>query len=327
MRFIKFFSIAAAVLAVASCNKQIEQPVDGEPTTVTVRVNLPGEVATKGLEDKTQATGTTPVVVNDLKVTLIAAQGGKTITATSPESEREFTFENVRTPLKIEVSVNGGSETELNLSDIVNTGLAAKMYGSTETFNPLGDDNTKLTASVTLNHEYARFEISGIQHVDNGEDCIFNTIDFRGIFLNKTGLTENAAGTEYNSWTEATTPAKIEVGGAFANNGTIFPTPDDNQCYAFNFFTKAQPEIVLAFNNVTAKEGNIAEERYAVIKNFKTATDEPITLQNGYIYRITKVEVSDEYTAPDPEVPVNVTLTATVTVLPWNIVDTDISWE
>lgn len=330
MRFIKFFSIAAAVLAVASCNKQIEQPVDGDLTEVSVDVVLPGDVMTKGLENKTDGTDGqgVPVVINKVEVKLYAASGDQTKTLTSGEftsGKATVTFDACRTPLKVEVFVNEGKEEALALADIKDAGLAAKMYASTTTFSYSGEKNEIATATLNPQHRYARFEVSGIEHVNDGLDCIFQSINFKGLFLNKYALTEGAeVATTYNEWDNGNI-TNITTGAPFTA-GTLFPADDD--CYAYNFFVNQKPEIVLAFDGVVGADGaQLGSTRYAVIKKFMKGGEEIQSFEAGKIYRITSVQVADEYTAPTPEGPVDVTLTATVQILDWTIVDTTVGWE
>lgn len=331
MRFIKFFSIAAAVLAVASCNKQIEQPVDGDFTEVSVNVVLPGDVMTKGFETPTPGGNGegVPVVIETVEVKLHAASGDQTKSLTAEQlasGSATVTFDACKTPLTVEAFVNGGKAAPLALNEIINEGLAAKMYAKTANFSYSGEKNETASATLNLNHEYARFEISGIEHVDEGEDCIFDAINFKGIFLNKFALTEDAdAPTTYAAWDNENITNITEGAAAFAK-GVKFPT--EGNCYAYNFFVNQKPEIVLAFDGVKGADGaQLPETRYAVIKKFLKDGQPIETFEVGKIYRITSVQVADEYTSTTPEGPVNVTLTATVTVLPWNIVDTTVGWE
>lgn len=332
MRFIKFFSIAAAVLAVASCNKQIEQPVDGELTEVSVDVVLPGDVMTKAWEDNTDGIDGqgVPVVINTVDVKLYAASGNETVTLNSEDfsaGKATAEFKPCRTPLKVEVLVNGGKEEALTLDEIIDEGLAAKMYASTTHFEYSGEKNEIAKATLNPQHEYARFEISGIEHVDEGGDCIFATINFQGLFLNNFALTEGGEATKYTAWDgENITNITDEAGVPFSV-GAKFPTTE-GKCYAYNFFVNQKPEIVLAFNNVKGADGaELGTTRYAVIKNFKHGEETIESFEAGKIYRIKSVKVADEYTAPTPEGPVDVTLTAEVTIQDWNIVDTDIEWK
>lgn len=332
MRFIKFFSIAAAVLAVASCNKQIEQPVDGDLTEVSVDVVLPGDVMTKAWEDNTDGGDGqgVPVVIKTVDVKLYAASGGQTKTLTSGEftsGKATVTFDACRTPLKVEVLVNGGKEEALTLAEIIDEGLAAKMYASTTHFEYSGEKNEIATATLNPQHRYARFEVSGIEHVDEGGDCIFQTINFQGLFLNNFALTEGGEATKYTAWDgENITNITDEAGVAFTV-GTKFPTTE-GKCYAYNFFVNQKPEIVLAFDNVKGADGaELGTTRYAVIKKFLHNGEAIQSFEAGKIYRITSVQVADKYTAPTPEGPVDVTLTANVTIEDWTIVETNVGWE
>lgn len=340
MRFIKFFSIAAAVLAVASCNKQIEQPVDGDLTEVSVNINLPGNATiTKSLEDPTQAVGTTtPVMIETVTATLYYAGGSSTKTITDEFAGKQnatIIFEAVKSPYKVEVSVNGGTADNLTIAEI-NTpgkGLYAKMYAFTNKLN--FSEKNKATAELTLEHRYSRFEISKIYHKDNGDGgCMFASLNFDGIFLNNVAIEEEGIANKFNTLAEANASLKdvADEGTDFLSTSNTQALPANGKCYAYNFFTNQKPEIVLAFDNATGVEGATigGETRYAVIKKFyKAGTEklEEIVFEPGNIYRITDVAVADEYTGTTPEGPVNVTLEATVEILPWNIVDTEIGWN
>lgn len=334
MRFIKFFSIAAAVLAVASCNKQIEQPVDGDLTEVTVNVALPGNVATKAIDTPTPGSDQTAVVIDNVTVTLYYAGGKEDKSLTSDNftsNSAEVTFTAHKSPYKVEVSVNGGTESDLTIEQINEDGkgLHAKMFASTTKLVP-GEGNTA-TASVQVEHRYSRIEISGIYHKDTGDDCMFATINFAGLYLNNVAETEKAAASTYPNFDGANQYVKDAASDNFKNTSDVNSLPADSKCYAYNVFTTSgeTPEIVLVFNGISGVDGAVlGDTRYATIKKFYNSTDhsEITEFAKGTIYRITDVAVADEYTSTTPEGPVDVTLTATVEILPWSIVDTEIGW-
>lgn len=186
MKLRSFIMFSAAALAFAACSNEEEtQTIQGE-ATVTVNVQ---DAITRALEKPTTGSNkeTFPVVVNDFVLTLEAGSGQQQIKAKA-ESGNTYTFENVRNPKSLTVEINGGKAGGLALADVVETGLAEPLYATTTTFTQT--DETHYTASLTPEHRLARLQFSGIKHVDEDNECVYQSLTFDGLFLNGVQLKE-----------------------------------------------------------------------------------------------------------------------------------------
>lgn len=347
MKLTKFLMFAAAALSFAACSND-EKDSALTNGTASVRVEFENPL-TKALEDPTDGTNgqTTPVSYDKitLKLTAVAGGGEKTFTSepgnSAIDQAKAYEFTKVIEPRLMEVFINDGTKEEtMLLSAVVDKGLAAPLYGSGNQFTetPATDDGNKYTVSVTPKHRVARLEISGIKHVDDAA-CLYRTLVFDGLYLNHVKLSEDAAYTTgYNAWDEVqANPAMDAVGDNFLEQGAAWPKQVDgqNKVYAYNIFPAAtadeMPKLTLAFSKAEAADGQAAIEptRYATIKSYKKAGDgEALTqFEAGHIYRITKVEVADKSISINPEGPVEMEVVATVEVLNWTLVDTEVSWE
>ncbi|WP_018712219.1 hypothetical protein [Phocaeicola barnesiae] len=347
----KFFMLGLAGLAFAACNN--EEVIDtAHQNGATVTVRFVGDAITRTLE--TPATGdngqTFPVEVNSGKITLTAqaVDVPSHQISGSLDGSSEYTFTGVRAPESIEVVVNEGTEDNMSLADVYNTGLAEPLYGKSSTF--VQDSEGNYTVTINLERRLARLQFSGLNFTTVGSSYTALTLD--GIYLNGAVKTENgsdkATADNIGAWETVTTtwstnaPVYDEIGaviiGADAETG---PWPSAAQCYAYNIFpasgTDNLPKLTVCFSNAVQTNVTGSEYRYARVAKYKLEGEKGnlegiddngyITdFKAGYIYNITGLILGDGDLGPTPDGE-GVTLTATVTVDPWTLVNATVEWK
>ena len=336
MKISKSLFLAFAGLGLFACsNEDVTEGGNNGNANVAVTINqsmlgsrsVEGPVADGALVD-----------VKKMVVTLTA--GGRTITQNvTPVEEQEsyqVKFENVGVPTGLAVSVNDGA-SELTLTEaIIKSNAAAPLWGTTSAFET--EDQTNYTVAITPAFQVSRLEITSIKHDKAGEDpafpCGYESMKLQGVYLNKVDKA-NPAGeagqfsfTGVNAWTSVQgcgTPIFDVVSDVDIVDKTY---PTDGNVIAYNFFpqTKA-PELVLVLK---VKENGAAEEKtmYAKVTGYKVqGTDDSITkFEAGKVYKMNLV-VPDGALTPDPEQPKDKNVIATVTILNWDAVDTDVTWN
>ena len=374
MKFSKSLFLAFAGLGLFACSNEdvTNGGVEGN-ATVTVSIK---DVISRALElPSTGENGTQlPVEVKSGTITLETGSGSKTIKLSAgdfDDTDKEYTFSQVRNPLKLTVVINNGKKDGLTLAETVNTGLAEPLYAETTEFTRQSE--TAYTATLQPEHRLARLQFSGIKHVDEDKQCLLKSATLDGLFLNGAVLTEgktdikSITATEgeiaESVWNTVTTTWKtdapvfdvIEDGTTFLTDQTGWPrqTSDQtpkNQCYAYNIIPAGEgetvttlPKLTLSFSNVTVKDDVIASEstvRFATVKKYKVVGDysslgdagvdiltgEIKTFKAGYIYNINNLIVDDEDMGTTPEGGKDATLTATVSVQPWTLVNGSVEW-
>lgn len=114
------------------------------------------------------------------------------------------------------------------------------------------------------------------------------------------------------------------------------------KAYAYNIF-EGMPSLVFVLSDVTLEDDAIianwdkSSPIYAKVGKFTTTASDDAnagisngvitTFKAGYIYRITSIAIPDYVWGTNPEEGGSeITLTATVEVQPWNLVDGSASW-
>lgn len=309
-----------------------------DPTTGTDNTNFPVEITSATL---TLDAGSGQVTKDLVKDKLITDGGGSFKNAT-------VVFDQIRNPQKLTLVINGGvektSESGLELKKVVETGLAEPLWASTTQFTATSE--TEYTATLKPDHRLARLQFSGINHVDADADCIYTSLDIDGVFLDGALKTEwqeetYAIGSTApeNVWsTVSSWDAKI-FDAVEANKGFLTGTtfPEGSKCYAYNVFPakkeEGMPKLVVCFSNATVKSGVILPEgtkpyRFAKVGTYKLTDGGEITeFKAGYIYNITGLTIDDEDLGLTPEGGKDITLTATVTVTPWTLINGTVDWQ
>lgn len=339
MKLSKSLFLAFAGLGLFACsNEEVVDNVNKGNANVAVTINqsmlgsrsVEGPVADGALVD-----------VKKMVVTLTA--GGRTITqnVTPVEDQESYQvkFENVGEPTGLAVSVNDGASALTLTEAIIKSNAAAPLYGTVGTESFITEDEGQTyTVAITPAFQVSRLEITSIKHDKAGEDpafpCGYKSMKLQGVYLNKVDKA-NPAGeagqfsfTGVNAWTSVQgcdTPIFDVVSDVDIVDKTY---PTDGKVIAYNFFpqTKA-PELVLVLK---VQENGADEEKtmYAKVTGYKeSGTETPITaFAAGKVYKMNLV-VPDGALTPDPEAPKDKNVTATVTILNWDAVDTDVIWN
>lgn len=345
----KFFMLGLAGLAFAACNN--EEVIDtAHQNGATVTVRFVGDAITRTLETPTTGDNgqTFPVEVNSGTITLTAQavdEPSHQISG-SLDGSSEYTFTGVRAPESIEVVVNEGTEDNMSLADVYNTGLAEPLYGKSSTF--VQDSEGNYTVTINLERRLARLQFSGLNFTTVGSSYTSLTLD--GIYLNGAVKTENGsdkaiadnigAWETVKTWTDA--PVYDEINAVVIGTGAqTGPWPSNDQCYAYNIFpasgTDNLPKLTVCFSGAAQDNVTGSEYRYARVAKYKLEGEKGnlegidengyITdFKAGYIYNITGLILEDGDLGPTPDGE-GVTLTATVTVEPWTLVNATVEWK
>lgn len=379
MKISKSLFLAFAGLGLFACSNEdvTEGGVQGN-SSVTVKVNLPqlltesrsGDGITAGKETTGTTGDQTPVVIGEkgVTVTLYAASGTTEETLSMDGSSTltgSFTFQNVRTPQRVEVSVNGGTVTDLSIDQINEAGLAAPLYATSSDFQA-GEDGKSYTISVTPQPRYARLELSGITHdTDHGTgSCIFKEAKLAGLFLDNVWVTEKSAAGMVNVADNAgiwdkireadyASPTWSAINADFLAASATWPVAGN--CYAYSLFGETQlPSVVFVLDGTTLKFNDGVQmagytsgaDLYARVSKFKInkpadwdqkkeeyktkyGVDDNgqfISFKAGNIYQISDIAIPDKAWGTTPGGGTDVSVTATVNVLPWTVVEGTVEW-
>lgn len=380
MKLTKSLFLAFAGLGLFACSNEDvadNNGVDGN-ATVTVSVNPQGLISNSravtdpitGVQGDTQ-----PVDVQSIVVKLTAGVGADEKTFSSMddlEAGNNVTFNGVRNPSKVEVFINGGKADNWTLAEFYqggHTGLKAPMYGVAEgndfQVTTDGEENTVYNVTVTPKHETALLEFSGIKHEDDGAGCIFDAINFEGLFLNHVRLTENEDNyfggdgmTAVEDFQDVQALSYIiPTYDVIANDDQNFLTagkawPETGKCYSYNVFPAASidlPILTLCFSDIEMKAthvwGNADGKGFATVKEYKLNNTDNLTEEQleemgatktdpvikrfaaGYVYKFTGLIVADENIGTTIEGGDDAKLIATVEVLPWTIAEGTVTWN
>lgn len=380
MKISKSLFLAFAGLGLFACsNEDVTENggIQGN-SSVTVKVNLPQLLTEsrsgEGIEAGKETAGTTgdqtPVVIGEkgVTVTLYAASGTTEETLSMDGSSTltgSFTFQNVRTPQRVEVSVNGGTAKDLSIGEINTAGLAAPLYATSSDFMA-GEDGKNYTISVTPQPRYARLELSGITH-DTGHgtgSCIFKEAKLAGLFLDNVWVTEKSdagmvdVAANAGIWDQIATddyasPTWSSIGADFLVTSATWPVAGN--CYAYSLFGETQlPSVVFVLDGTTLQFNDGVQmagytsgaDLYARVSTFKInkpadwdqkkeeyktkyGVDDNgqfISFKAGNIYQISDIAIPDKAWGTTPGGGTDVSVTATVNVLPWTVVEGTVEW-
>lgn len=147
-----------------------------------------------------------------------------------------------------------------------------------------------------------------------------------------TGLTDYCWDGTSNTGTGATAILKDVINGvtgdSFLTQGGTWP--EEGKTFAYNFYTGAgNPTFKIYFGHAEAAEGAdpVLSPRYAMIEQYTDQNGDPVTMQAGRIYRITKAELKDKHILGDEGGETVYGVTVTVTEATWTVVDIDADWK
>lgn len=205
-----------------------------------------------------------------------------------------------------------------------------------------GDQNKvydKYTATVTMAIPMARLEVGAITYKapDAPAKPIYATLTYTGSYLDK----YVTYGTKYNE-EEGVFPVSGETVGNYwfeENAGATgqaeslmkFPasgTPDflttpivEGGC--FNFFAAGEnPQFKLYFKEGTINpdsETEVGFPRYAMITKYLDSEGNPVTMENGHIYKITAMELDEPHFIPNEDGGTTYGVVVTVKEAQWQV--------
>lgn len=359
MKLTKSLFLAFAGLGLFACsNEDLKNGIEGD-ATVSVRIN---EAVSRVLENPSTGANDAkfPVDIQNATISLIASAGGVTdqdiVTQLNGNGNSTITFSNVRNPQKLELKINNCAAADgLKLKDVYNKGLAEPLYAVTTSFEKKSE--LEYTATLQPQHRLARLQFSGINFKTEGST--YTSLKLDGIYLNgavKTeGGSDKAVANTAGEWSTIKTalgadaPLYDEINKVVIGTGSeAGPWPKDGaeskkQCYAYNIFpvtAKADlPKLTVCFSDAAQLAVNIGEYRYARVGKYiidgdrgslagiNAESGEIEQFVAGYIYNITNLMIEDKDLGPTPDGGKDITLTATVTVLPWTLVNGKVEWN
>lgn len=340
MKISKYFMVAAASIMMFGCakNDDVAPALEGKvaltlnfvsPTSKAVGSGTGGEDGVDKIPVgystfDVKVTGSTPADYADQGTVL--ADGWQQFAAGSTPTVY------VEDPTLVEVRINGGKNSyafgDLNgLQNTAATAMAA--YGSTGKFTRESGGTTEVggvtydlyRADVTLSIPVARLEVSGIQHVDNGEKCEYSALSLDNYTVR--GVPSKVS---YNAGFAAATGTEnfIETIGVDFLTGETYPTAKDNVYGCYILPTKAP---MLQFVLTGTIDGFITDgTRYATVKTINGIPYENFSFEAGKIYRITDVQISDDDMGSSEDGETAIALKIHVDVDDWDIVDTTVEF-
>ena len=346
MKLTKSLFLAFAGLGLFACSN--EEVVDNGGVqgnaTVTVSIN---DIISRAVMDPTAGSDNQKFPVDIKKATLTLDAGSGTVTKNlleEGEFANEVTFSQVRNPQKLTLVINEGKESGLVLADVVETGLAEPLWATTTQFTAKSE--TEYTATLTPAHRLTRLQFSGINHVDVDGDCIYTSLNIDGVFLDGTlkieGQSEkymigstapNDVWSTVSNW-DAKIFDAVESDNNFLAIDATFP--EDSKCYAYNVFPATgadMPKLVVCFSNANVNSDVVLPTgtqpyRFAKVGKYKLTDGSEINaFEAGYIYDIKRLSIDDEDLGLTPEGGKDITLTATVTVEPWTLINGTVEWQ
>lgn len=361
MKLNKFFMLGMVGLAFAACSNEEEVNGSIEGTgMVEISIQSP---ATKFVQ--TGTTSNTVIVGGTITVE-VTHNGNQTMTKTitrdqtDADATTEYTvkFYNVINPTKVVAYCNDGKKVyedeDIAITDsrlqsepqsipayAEATLSAADINGEMENTED-GKVYQRYTKELTLQIPVARLELKGVKHVDEDGSCKFATLTINGVYLNNIYATKDAtAATDTYSWNESSIkdqgnfPILYDVVGDFGTGkdfktGTAFPE-ETGKAFAYNFFAgtdKELPELKIYFNTATASSADdpVTQPRYAIVKSYKKDNQSITGFTPGTIYRITNVELDDEYIGPNESGETVYGVEVTVEEATWSVMDITADW-
>lgn len=199
-------------------------------------------------------------------------------------------------------------------------------------------------ASVVMAIPVARLEVSNIMHVEHAGEpddvCIFTNLVADGAYMDgytTVGGAYSESTHKYSNGGEAgdfsfngrngtgdqSALRDVITLGSFKSGETLAGP------FTYNFYANGtNPQFKIYFG--TAEGTNIIEPRYAMITNYKKSTGdgnfEPVTFENGKIYRILSATLKDKNIIGDEGGNTLYGVEVTVEEATWTVVDIEADW-
>lgn len=163
----------------------------------------------------------------------------------------------------------------------------------------------------------ARLEVSVTR---TSASTVFSTLNVAGVYLDNIKPTGATQHTNYYSSKDAAYNAQSNPTGtatgvsaailedpyeqAVSFNTSGARIPESGKVFAYNFYGSDEsgkvPQFKIYFTNAASSTQTIPAKQYAIISSYKlTADGEPIALENGHIYRVKDIILSDLNVQPD----------------------------
>lgn len=352
------FMLCAAGLSLCACNSDDKLQMPEGKAKVEVRI-VPPTVATRATQSElTTGTDGKLTVTGAYKVILTDATGDHEETIQAGVANKVAVFENVTSPTRVTVSLNGGAASYTTAITAAQGALDANSvpaYGETsqfsvkETTTTQSGTTTTYLAQVTMAIPFARLEVGPIS-LKEGENG-FSKLTVGGVYLddlrdrggNYNGGKFECAASSTNEYQFGATENQFGKGveailkdPASSANFLTAPLPATG-VYAYNFFGATSedagsagmnPKFKIYFDatQVTGQEHLAATPRYAMISSYKKGGN-PIALQNGKIYQIEDIEIIDENIVADEEgAAIQYNVEVQVTEAFWTIEEITADW-
>lgn len=331
LRSLILLAVLGFGLAACEKNTEVDNGIEG-PLALSLKIVNP-VISSKVAE----ATTANTIAYDKVKVKLTATAGGFDWKEIAKNDLANTIFYDVENPTLLEVAINGGESMSFDLvKGLAPANMAA--YGKVGTFTRErqvvngGKTYDLYKASVEVKIPVARFEVSGITHAAHatGKECEYKTLTLSEVYfagVNTTPVaypyTTAAAGTD-------TLREAVTGGDQFLTAGTVFPSGGGftTPVYAFNMYKSTDvPKLKFKFTGATAKQGQLNEVRYAVVKKFQVRGNDLTALEPGKVYSIKSVAIADESISGDEEGNTLIAVNVELTVQDWGIEDTEVVWK
>jgi hypothetical protein len=181
----------------------------------------------------------------------------------------------------------------------------------------------------------ARLEVGAISHeahTADGDECFFKNLKIKGVYLDNTS-TDGYGGTYSNpssAYSEVGSENYNGIGDAILKKTVDAPTNATFAESAFNFYaTGGTPTFKVYFSSADFAAGGNDQNReaWAMVTKYKKENDEEITeFENGKVYVISDITLSDEYILGDEENNAVYGVEVTVKEAVWTVQLTSVEW-
>ena len=345
MKLKSLIMFSAAALAFAACSNEEEgiNPSGDELSAVVISVISPDMAnGSRAVTDGTPATPNTVKIEGSLTVEVQVNGAWETCT---PDNGKYVKYDLTAVPTAVRAYINDGEKVsdETSIANVSAPNMQAgpksiPAYGKADVSGNFREETVDgkvyrvYSGSINMEIPVARLEVGNITHVDASGSCRYTNLKLQAVYMDHIYPTKGAVSTTDYFLPQGgslSAPILVDEFEGGVDFGTSVTLPANDQVYAFNFYggTSAanNPSFKMYFTqNANGQQAN----RYAFITKYKNAEGSEIPLQNGHIYRITGVELSDENIGPNEEPDENyLAVEVTVTEAVWTVETIEAEWE